>query len=158
MQNRRFTAFCLVIMPPKRPVFVGLLHGVTVVARKPHIFCGGAGHWRLAQNCPERVSLPPLGGRWRGTRRMRGICPVVAPSSVTCGDSFPQRGKPFGRVTRYIHYTIRLRAGRAPPLRGGEFCILRQPQVSPSSVGCVMPFRRFRTGAFRCRPSQGRGR
>ena len=37
----------------------------------------------------------PCGGRWRGTRRMRGICPVVAPSSVTCGDSFPQRGKPF---------------------------------------------------------------
>ena len=38
----------------------------------------------------------PFGGRWRGTRRMRGKCPGVAPSSVTFGDSFPQRGKPFG--------------------------------------------------------------
>ena len=36
----------------------------------------------------------PLGGRWRGTRRMREKYPEVAPSSVTCGDSFPQRGKP----------------------------------------------------------------
>ena len=36
----------------------------------------------------------PLGGRWRGTRRMREKYPKVAPSSVTCGDSFPQRGKP----------------------------------------------------------------
>ena len=41
-----------------------------------------------------REKPSPLGGRWRGTRRMRGICPVVAPSSVTCGDSFPKRGKP----------------------------------------------------------------
>ena len=36
----------------------------------------------------------PLGGRWRGTRRMREKCPEGSPSSVTCGDSFPQRGKP----------------------------------------------------------------
>ena len=34
----------------------------------------------------------PLGGRLRGTRQMRGICPAVAPSSVTFGDSFPQGG------------------------------------------------------------------
>ena len=38
----------------------------------------------------------PLGGRWRGTRRMRGEYPAVAPSSVTFGDSFPRRGKPYG--------------------------------------------------------------
>ena len=37
----------------------------------------------------------PLGGRWRGTRRMREKCPEGSPSSVTCGDSFPQRGKPM---------------------------------------------------------------
>ena len=37
----------------------------------------------------------PLGGRWRETRRMREKYPEVAPSSVTCGDSFPQRGKPM---------------------------------------------------------------
>ena len=39
---------------------------------------------------PKKPS--PFGGRWRGTRRMRGKCPEVAPSSVTCGDSFPQGG------------------------------------------------------------------
>ena len=37
----------------------------------------------------------PLGGRWRGPRRMRGKLPASTPSSVTCGDSFPQRGKPY---------------------------------------------------------------
>ncbi len=26
--------------------------------------------------------------------------------------------------------------GNAPPLRGGGFCVLRQPQISPSSVTC----------------------
>ena len=64
----------------------------------------------------------PLGGRWRGTRRMRGKCPVDAPSSVTCGDSFPQRGKPFGRhICRPYGRTcefcaaIRSRAGRGTP-------------------------------------------
>ena len=59
MQNRKFTAVCLVIMPPKRPVFVGLLHGVTVVARKPHIFCGRAAglEWRVKSSdlvCPRK--------------------------------------------------------------------------------------------------------
>jgi hypothetical protein len=33
-------------------------------------------------------------------RRMRGKCPEGAPSSVTCGDSFPQRGKPYRRFPR----------------------------------------------------------
>ena len=58
----------------------------------------------------------PLGGRWRGTRRMRGRCPAVTPSSVTCGDSFPQGGKPFGRFTRNVVITIKPRAGHTPPL------------------------------------------
>ena len=40
------------------------------------------------------------------------------------------------RMTRYIRYNIRSRAGLAPPLRGGEFCVLQQPQFSPSSVTC----------------------
>ena len=53
----------------------------------------------------------PRGGRWRGTRRMRGKCPEVAPSSVTCGDSFPQRGKPFIPFTRNFHVVVRSRAG-----------------------------------------------
>ena len=80
----------------------------------------------------------PLGGRWRGTRRMRGKCPIVAPSSVTCGDSFPQRGgshigglpvrfrcrdgcngrhicRPY-KPTRKFVITVKSRAGRAPPL------------------------------------------
>ena len=48
----------------------------------------------------------PLGRRWRGTRRMRGKCPEVTPSSVTRGDSFPQRGKPYMRFTRQVSYIL----------------------------------------------------
>ena len=40
------------------------------------------------------------------------------------------------KPTRYIRYNIRSRAGLAPPLRGGGFCVLQQPQFSPSSVTC----------------------
>ena len=54
------------------------------------------------------------------------------------------------RSTRYVHYTIRSRAGHAPPLRDGGFCILQYPQVFPSSVTCGdsfpqwgKPFARF---------------
>ena len=64
----------------------------------------------------------PLGGKVaRPARRMRGIYPGVAPSSVTCGDSFPRRGKPFGRFTRKFSVAVMSRAGHAPPLRGGKF-------------------------------------
>ena len=48
-----------------------------------------------------RESLFPLGEGGAPARRMRGKLPADAPSSVTCGDSFPQRGKPFVRFTRY---------------------------------------------------------
>ena len=58
-----------------------------------------------------RESLPLGGGRWRGTRRMRGICPEVAPSSVGCADSFPQRGKPFIPFTRNFHVIVMSQAG-----------------------------------------------
>ena len=68
----------------------------------------------------------PLGGRWRGTRRMRGKCPAVAPSSVTFGDSFPQRGKPFGRFARNVVITVKLRAGHTPPLPRGVFLLSRR--------------------------------
>ena len=96
----------------------------------------------------------PFGGRWRGTRRMRGICPAVAPSSVTCGDSFPRRGKPFGRFTRNVHVAVLSRAGHTPPLpRNDLYCPvgrgdptppgkLRLPQISPSSVTCGDSFPR----------------
>ena len=63
----------------------------------------------------------PLGRRWRGTRRMRGKCPEVTPSSVTCGDSFPQRGKPYMRFTRTFCVVVLLRAGHTPPL----LCIIK---------------------------------
>ena len=63
-----------------------------------------------------RQKPSPLGGRWRGTRRMRGKCPVVAPSSVTYGDSFPQRGKPFVQFTCNVVIVAKPRAGRAPLL------------------------------------------
>ena len=42
----------------------------------------------------EERSLPHWGKVAR-MRRMRGSLPADAPSSVTCGDSFPQRGKPL---------------------------------------------------------------
>ena len=63
----------------------------------------------------------PLGRRWRRTRRMRGKCPEVIPSSVTCGDSFPQRGKPYMRFTRTFCVVVLLRAGHTPPL----LCIIK---------------------------------
>ena len=93
-----------------------------------------------------------MGGRWRGTRRMRRKCPAVTPSSVTCGDSFPQRGKPYRRFARYIalpawlhgrhicrpykpnrkfFVSIRLRAGHAPPLRGAGFLICGSRKLPP---------------------------
>ena len=70
----------------------------------------------------------PRGGRWRGTRRMRGNRPQGTPSSVTCGDSFPQRGKPS-------------RAGQKAFPRGGRWRGTRRmrgrlPQGTPSSVTC----------------------
>ena len=74
----------------------------------------------------------PWGGRWRGTRRMRGKLPAVAPSSVTCGDSFPQRGKPFGRFTRNVHVADLSRAGHTPPL-------LRNIFLSPRRAGGPHP-------------------
>ena len=50
-------------------------------------------HCPVGRGDPTPPKKPsPFGGRWRGTRRMRGKCPAVAPSSVTCGDSFPQGG------------------------------------------------------------------
>ena len=74
----------------------------------------------------------PFGGRWRGTRRMRGKCPEVAPSSVGCADSFPQRGKPYMRFTRKFHVIVRSRAGLAPPL-------LLQKSVPPAERREVHP-------------------
>ena len=139
MQNRGFTAFCLVIMPPKRPVFVGLLHGVTVVARKPHIFCGGAGHWRLAQNCPERVRPFPTNSRkvrynW-GNANFRQVCRgriyasrAVCPLGCITGMIARAEYMPPLQSTRIVVIAVKPRAGLAPPLRGSEFCMLRQPQ------------------------------
>ena len=76
---------------------------------------------------PQKPS--PRGGRWRGTRRMRGTCPAAAtnqpvllqlpqssPSSVTYGDSFPQRGKPPCGMTRT---GISRGLSKAPP----ELCL-----------------------------------
>ena len=40
----------------------------------------------------------PWGEGGAPARRMRGKCPAGSPSSVTCGDSFPQRGKPLRRA------------------------------------------------------------
>ena len=70
----------------------------------------------------------PFGGRWRGTRRMRGKCPEGCPSSVTYGDSFPRRGKP----------SMRLRQKKPSPF-GGRWRGTRRmrgkcPAGSPSSV------------------------
>ena len=75
---------------------------------------------------------PPLGSRCRlvaggkpspwgeggaPARRMRGKCPESCPSSVTCGDSFPQRGKPYLRFPRWVRVAARSRAAYMPPLQ-----------------------------------------
>ena len=71
----------------------------------------------------------PLGGRWRGTRRMRGECPAVAtnqpvllqypqnsPSSVTYGDSFPPEGE--AKIAVYpVGWRCRKTAGGVTPPR-----------------------------------------
>ena len=54
---------------------------------------GGTIFWGRGAGCPPCKSLP-LGGKVARMRRMRGKLPADSPSSVTCGDSFPQRGKP----------------------------------------------------------------
>ena len=115
---------------------------------------------------PRRKSLPPLGGRWRGTRRMRGKCPAVAPSSVTCGDSFPRGGSlscglpvrshyrdgcaggiyaaPY-QPTRKIVIAVKPRAGHAPPLPWHDFyCPVGRGDPTPprsfaAGTGCSTP-------------------
>ena len=55
--------------------------------------CTG-GIYAAPTNQPVGFSFPF--GRGRGIpRRGNGQPPQIFPSSVTCGDSFPQRGKPF---------------------------------------------------------------
>ena len=61
--------------------------------------------------------------------------PQNSPSSVTCGDSFPQRGKPFVRFARYIVISGRL-PGRHICRPYGVPVILQSPQNFPSSVTC----------------------
>ena len=57
----------------------------------------------LRSGCCCGNAFPPfLGEGGAPARRMRGKLPAGAPSSVTCGDSFPQRGKPFVRFTRSL--------------------------------------------------------
>ena len=96
-------------------------------------------------------------------RRGNGQPPQISPSSVTCGDSFPQKGgslswslpgrlpcwedcngrhicRPY-KPTRKFFISIRSRAGHAPPLPRDGFLLPRrgngQPsQISPSSVTC----------------------
>ena len=61
---------------------------------------------RLADTVYMDKAFPLWGKVARPERRMRGKYPGVAPSSVTCGDSFPQRGKPFVAFTRYIVFAV----------------------------------------------------
>ena len=74
--------------------------------------------WFFAQWMLLWERLPPFFGEGGApVRRMRGKLPAGAPSSVTCGDSFPQRGKPFVRFTQSFRVIARSRAGHTPPLR-----------------------------------------
>ena len=100
----------------------------------------------------------PLGGKvLNEVKRMRGDCPQAAakgaPSSVTCGDSFPRPGKPsFGNVikkgldsTALPRYTlgqkVRFRAGCKSPLavksattrKGADPVQLRDQRYSPDA-------------------------
>ena len=87
----------------------------------------------------------PLGGRWRGTRRMRGKCPEGCPSSVTCGDSFPHRGKPQRHPIKPSPLGGRWRGTRR--MRG------KYPESSPSSVTFGDSFPRRGKPYFCLRPS-----
>ena len=64
-----------------------------------------------------RKSLPPLGEGGALARRMRGKCPAGAPSSVTCGDSFPPRGSHICGFPVWFRVAANSRAGHAPPLQ-----------------------------------------
>ena len=67
----------------------------------------------------------PWGEGGAPARRMRGECPKDSPSSVTCGDSFPQRGKPLRKA-----FPLGGRWRGTRRMRG------KCPVDSPSSVTC----------------------
>ena len=85
-----------------------------MVCRPP----GGTVFTEKAFSLGEKVARP--------ARRMRGKCPAVAPSSVTYGDSFPQRGKPFIPFPRNFRVIVRSREGHAPPLPLQKKCTSRR--------------------------------
>ena len=62
----------------------------------------------------RRESLPPLGEGGAPARRMRGKCPASTPSSVTCGDSFPQNGEAIFAVS-LLGSTLPSGCGRGMP-------------------------------------------
>ena len=111
--------------PTSQPIVFIIIYGRGRGLPRPYramIFYCPVGRGDLTP--PEKPS--PFGGRWRGTRRMRGECPAAAtnqpvslqypqisPSSVTCGDSFPQRGKPkpLPLYTNFT-YTLPVYAGK----------------------------------------------
>ena len=88
---------------------------------------------------------------------------TISTSSVTFGDSFPQRGKPLGVRCAFKAFPSR---GRWPPKgRSDEvFCVTRRTAVLPSSVtfGDSFPRRGKPWGRETCyaplKPSPSRGR
>ena len=120
--------------------------------------CGGiaTGGWR---KIAARGSLLPWGEGGALARRMRGKCPVVAPSSVTCGDSFPQRGKPYMRLP--VGWRCRKIAGGAcpagekpSPKGGSHICGLPVGRALPQNRGRGLP-RPYRATYLYCPVGRG---
>ena len=70
------------------------------------------------------VSLPLLGEGGALARRMRGKCLASAPSSVACGDSFPQRGEAFSSPLPCRANSNRACTARTPNLLSIIFYLL----------------------------------
>ena len=88
------------------------------------------GNRKTARRGQDLSLTPPC--KWAATAKQQGgvlTVPCRLPVRLHCRDGCNGRHicRPY-KLTRYIHYTIRSRAGLAPPLRSGEFCVLRQPQ------------------------------
>ena len=119
----------------------------------------------------------PLGGRWRGTRRMRGKCPAAANFSLISRlrRQLPPKGEakdavcplcrnvrmaaraaymPPLQATRYFRVDVMSRAGHAPPLPRNDFyCpVGRGDPTPPCGLAVISHCRCGGNGRHICRP------
>ena len=94
-------------------------YSVTGAQKRPTIFVLFAQKQEGHLCRVESVKAFPLGEGGALARRMRGKYPAVFPSSVTCGDSFPQRGKPYRWLP--VRFALPLCRGRGMPRPRDDF-------------------------------------